>query len=95
MLTSERKIWLIGGTSESATLANTITSAQIPCIISVTTDTAKNLYPLESSLLKIWVGKLNNVQISSFIKQQNIIAILDTSHPYAVEISKLAIATST
>ena len=95
MLTSKRKIWLIGGTSESATLANIITSAQIPCIVSVTTDTAKNLYPSESLLFKIWVGKLNNIQIDSFIQQQNVIAILDASHPYAVEISKLAITTST
>ncbi|ERT06006.1 precorrin-6x reductase [Lyngbya aestuarii BL J] len=94
MLTSKRKIWLIGGTSESATLANIITSAQIPCIVSVTTDSAKNLYDSESSSLKIWVGKLDNVQIYSFIQQQNIAAILDASHPYAVEISKLAIATS-
>jgi precorrin-6A/cobalt-precorrin-6A reductase len=95
MLTSSGKIWLIGGTSESATLANAIASAQIPCIISVTTDSAKSLYPSEFSLLKILVGKLDNHQISAFIQQQNIIAILDASHPYAVEISQLAIATST
>jgi precorrin-6A/cobalt-precorrin-6A reductase len=95
MFTSSGRIWLIGGTSESATLANEIASAQIPCIVSVTTDTAKSLYPSESSLLKIWVGKLDHHQISAFIQQQNIIAILDASHPYAVEISKLAIATST
>ncbi|MDY7020058.1 MAG: cobalt-precorrin-6A reductase [Cyanobacteriota bacterium] len=95
MSTFKGKIWLIGGTSESATLALAIASAEIPCIISVTTNTAKSLYPPESPFLKIWIGKLDCGQISAFIHQQNIVAILDASHPFAVEISKNAIAFST
>lgn len=88
------KIWLIGGTSESARLINAIALLQIPCIITVTTEAAKSLYPPESNLLKIWVGKLAPQQLSVFLKQHKIQAILDGSHPFAVEISKLAIATS-
>ena len=88
------KIWLIGGTSESATLVKAIAPLQIPCIITVTTETAKSLYPPESNILKIWVGKLDPKQISDFLEEHKIQVILDASHPFAVEISKLAIATS-
>jgi precorrin-6A/cobalt-precorrin-6A reductase len=88
-------VWLIGGTSESAILAQAIISVQIPCVVTVTTETAKNLYSLDSPLLNIWVGFLEKTTILPFIQAQNITAILDASHPFAVEISKLAIATAT
>jgi len=87
-------IWVIGGTSESARVVRAIAPLQIPCIITVTTDNAKSLYPPETNLLKIWVGKLDPQQLSDFLEQHKIKVILDASHPFAVEISKLAIATS-
>lgn len=87
-------IWLIGGTSESARLIRAIAPLEIPCIITVTTETAKSLYPPETNLLKIWVGKLDSQQLSNFLEQHKIKVILDASHPFAVEISKLAITTS-
>ncbi|MGB3533103.1 MAG: cobalt-precorrin-6A reductase [Microcoleaceae cyanobacterium] len=87
------QIWLIGGTSESVVLAKAIIAAQINCVVTVTTDTAKNLYPL-SSLLTVWVGCLDENIILSFLQENKITAILDASHPFAVEISTLAIATA-
>ncbi len=89
------QVWLIGGTSESAILAKAIIAAKIPCVVTVTTETAKNLYPLSSPLLKIRVGYLDDNTILPFLQQQQITAILDASHPFAVEISKSAIATAT
>lgn len=89
------RIWLIGGTRESAILAKAIAEDQIPCIVTVTTETAKTLYPSYSSWVKIWIGRLDQNTISSFLQEQEIDAILDASHPFAVEISQLAIATST
>ncbi len=38
---------------------------------------------------------MNPQQVGEFLQAENIVAILDASHPYAVEISKLAIATAT
>jgi len=93
MLKSNHRVWLIGGTSESAILAEAIAQSQIHCIISVTTESAKSLYP-ESEFLTVWVGKLEQYQISDFFNNYNINRILDASHPYAVEISQLAIAVS-
>lgn len=90
---SRKQVWLIGGTQESAILAQAIAQSQIPCIISVTTESAKCLYP-ESEYLTIWVGKLEKHQINQFVTNHHINRILDASHPYAVEISQLAIAIS-
>lgn len=85
------RIWLIGGTGESAKLAIALLQIQLPLVISVTTESARSLYP-NSPLLQVWVGRLNLSQIEEFLTQQNIIAVLDASHPYAVEISQNAIA---
>lgn len=87
------RIWLIGGTQESAQIASAIASARLPCTISVTTKSACRLYP-PAPTLQIQVGRLTQDRIEAFLQQQQIIAILDASHPYAVEISTNAIALS-
>ena len=84
------RLWLIGGTQESIDLAKVIAQNQLPCIISVTTESARSLYPAASTL-SVYVGRLNPAQIKQFLQQQ-IVAVLDASHPYAVEISQNAIA---
>ncbi|MBD1860556.1 cobalt-precorrin-6A reductase [Trichocoleus desertorum] len=95
------RIWLIGGTQESAQLAAAIAEAQLACTVSVTTEIAKQLYV--SSIeraenyapLRVWVGRLTSETAAFFLQQQEIVAVLDASHPYAVEISQLAIAITT
>ncbi len=86
-----RRIWLIGGTAESALLAKAIAHLQFECIVSVTTDTARSLYPTVPTL-QVWVGRLIFANLYEFLQQQQIIAVVDASHPFAVEISKNAIA---
>jgi precorrin-6A/cobalt-precorrin-6A reductase len=88
------QLWLIGGTQESAELAAQLVQLQIPCVVTVTTEAARSLYP-RSSYLRLWVGKLTPTQIPHFLQTHSIGAILDASHPFAVEISKLAIASAT
>jgi precorrin-6A/cobalt-precorrin-6A reductase len=85
------RIWLVGGTQESAQLAIAIAHSQILCTITVTTDSARSLYPIAPNLL-LWVGRLTFEQLHEFFHQQQIVAVLDASHPYAVEISQSAIA---
>ena len=84
-------IWLIGGTSESAELAKLLAANRLPCLITVTTESARGLYP-QSPYLEVRVGKLDGKQINSLFREQNIRRIIDSSHPYAIEISQLAIA---
>ena len=87
-------IWLIGGTQESAELAQSIADLGIPCLVTVTTESAKALYPVVPTL-KIWVGRLQADQLPAFFQEHGIAAVLDASHPFAVEISQQAIAAST
>ncbi|NES83572.1 MAG: cobalt-precorrin-6A reductase [Moorea sp. SIO2B7] len=85
------RIWLIGGTSESARIAKAIASKKFPCTITVTTETAKSLYP-RLPHLRVRVGQLNYAQMRVFCSQEQIVAVVDASHPYAVVISQMAIA---
>ncbi|MFB8787293.1 MAG: cobalt-precorrin-6A reductase [Potamolinea sp.] len=85
-----KRLWLIGGTTESATLALAIASLGLPCIVTVTTTAAEALYP-KIPTLQVWVGRLDTNQLKQFVQQQQIAAVLDASHPYAVEISRMVI----
>jgi precorrin-6A/cobalt-precorrin-6A reductase len=86
-----RQIWLIGGTQESAELAQAIAADSLPCLITVTTESARRLYP-NCPLLSVWVGRLQADLVPDFVRHHRVAAILDASHPFAVEISELAIA---
>lgn len=88
------RIWLIGGTSESVQLAKAIAECDFPCTISVTSEAARGLYP-PSPRLRVWVGLLDEIEVGEFLHEQQIVAILDASHPYAVNISHLAILAAT
>lgn len=88
---SKPQIWLIGGTQESAELARSLAAQHIPCLISVTTEAARSLYPA-SPCLQVWVGRLQIESLPTLLQSHRIAAILDASHPFAVEISQLAIA---
>lgn len=87
----QRRIWLVGGTSESREIAEAIAAAHIPCTITVTTAGARNLYPA-SKHLHIRVGSLNTAQMEEFCGQESIAAIVDASHPYAAVVSQGAMA---
>ncbi len=87
-------IWLIGGTTESVQLAVAIAKAHLPCTITVTTEAARALYP-NSPLLRVWVGRLSLSDFKMFLQEHFIVAVLDASHPYAVEVSRYAIAACT
>jgi len=87
-------VWLIGGTSDSAKVAALLTQAGIPYVVSVTTRAAIALYP-RTPPARIWVGRLTPVDLPAFLHQHRIGAIVDASHPFAVEISQHAIAAAT
>jgi precorrin-6A/cobalt-precorrin-6A reductase len=94
MSTFQRRIWLIGGTQESGEIAQILSVTNFFCTVTVTTPTAKTLYPQHPNL-RVLVRSLNSSQVSQFCTQENIVAIVDASHPYALEVSQIAIACST
>ncbi len=86
-------IWLIGGTQESAVLAKRLLEEGFSIIVTVTTEAARSLYPSHEHLT-IQVGRLSETTLSEFLYTYHIGGILDASHPFAVQISQLAIATA-
>jgi len=75
-------------------LASAIASLGLPCTVTVTTRAAEALYP-QARKLRVLVGRLDGKQLQHFFQQQQIAAIVDASHPYAVEISQMAIRAAT
>lgn len=88
-----KRIWLIGGTQESATLAEALDQRDIAQTITITTESARSLYP-SIHPDHIWVVLLTPKTLPHFLASQDIGAILDASHPFATGISELAIATA-
>lgn len=87
----KKRIWLIGGTSESKTIAGAIAKRGWPCTVSVTTKRAIALYP-QTPHLKIIARAIESELIGKFLVREQIIAIVDATHPHAVNISRGAIA---
>lgn len=87
----QRTVWVIGGTGEAIALATALASQQISCLVTVTTAAARSAY-LEGPHLRVRVGKLALSSLEAFITNHGIGAVLDASHPFAVEISRGAIA---
>ena len=84
------QLWLVGGTTESFELSKLVVQQSLSCVVSVTTDVTRYRYPC-SPLLQICIQRFNSETLNQFLVTQNIRAILDASHPHAVEISRLAI----
>ena len=83
-------LWLIGGTQESGQLARAISARGLPCIVTVTTETAIALYPVAPTVT-VQVTRFTPESLAQFLTTQAIAGIVDASHPFAVEISQQAI----
>ena len=84
-------LWLIGGTSESRTIAQRLTQQQIPWLVTVVSSTAARLYVGLPG--QVQAGALDVASMPALIQQHGIRAIVDASHPFATDISKQAMAT--
>jgi precorrin-6A/cobalt-precorrin-6A reductase len=86
-------LWLIGGTGDSVLLAQAIADHWAMLgqtwrgIITVTTPAAQKLYGHLFGW-RVRVGALSESQIQELLGQENITAIVDASHPFAVQISR-------
>ena len=81
-------IWVVGGTSDTRSLLDKL-SEKIDLnnvIVSVTTEYGEKL--LENFNIKVIQKVLDKKEILDFIDKTNINTIIDTSHPYAENISK-------
>ena len=81
-------IWIVGGTSDTRSLLDKL-SEKINLnnvIVSVTTEYGEKL--LDDYNIKVIQKVLDKKEILDFIDKTNINTIIDTSHPYAENISK-------
>ena len=83
-------IWLIGGTSESRAIAQQLTQQGIPWLVTVVSPTAARLY--QGLPGQVQPGALDPAGMQTLIRQHNIRAIVDASHPFATKISNQAMA---
>ncbi|MDY6783586.1 MAG: cobalt-precorrin-6A reductase [Cyanobacteriota bacterium] len=82
-------LWLIGGTQESGEIGAAIASISLPCMVTVATEAAKSLYPPH---LPVLARRLQRDEMAAFVRDRSVAAVVDASHPFAVEVSQNAIA---
>ncbi|MTF38832.1 cobalt-precorrin-6A reductase [Cyanobacterium aponinum UTEX 3222] len=83
-------IWLIGGTSESVIIARLLSDLKQDFVVTVTTKSACQLYENINNI-QVVVTKLSLAQMRDFISLWQVFAIIDASHPFALEVSQNAI----
>lgn len=79
--------WLvIGGTSESLAAVEYLLGKKAEVYVSVATDMGAGLY--EKYPVTVWKGPMDREQFKAKIMAAGISHVLDTSHPYAVEVTQ-------
>lgn len=86
------KILILGGTSETFITAEKLMAANVDWVISVTTPYGYDLFS-ERYKTQVIQKKFNLSNLSIYIKENNISEIIDCTHPYAKEITDIAIST--
>jgi precorrin-6A/cobalt-precorrin-6A reductase len=82
-------ILVLGGTSDSTRICNLLNEINKEYIVSVTTQYGADI---ASKVAKnIVIKRMNPKYMISFMKENNIDLVIDSTHPYAIEVSKNAI----
>lgn len=81
---------LLGGTSEAGKIAAALEKRGIAVVVSTATGLVSSVR--ESRLVKVRTGMLNESGLSALIRECGAKAVVDATHPYAVEISRNAAA---
>lgn len=81
-------VWVIGGTKDSRDFLEKFIKYEKNIIVSTATEYGGKL--LENLNLRISSEKMDKKAMFEFVKNNNIKKIIDTSHPYAFEVSKNA-----
>lgn len=85
------QLWVVGGTSESISLALQLQEQGVPLVITVTTESARHNYGSDA-LTQVEVARFQtDTALRDWLTEQGVTGILDASHPFAIEISQRAI----
>lgn len=77
-------ILIFGGTTEGRKLAEFCCKLNYPADVSVTTDYGESLIQ-KNNVLRIFNGRLDAFQIEELIRKNGYTAVIDATHPYAVD----------
>ncbi|MGA2404950.1 MAG: precorrin-6A reductase [Syntrophobacteraceae bacterium] len=81
-------ILLLGGTSETATLATALVEAGYRVLVSTATDVALDVGNHPG--IRRRTGRLNEDAMAALVREQDIVSILDATHPYATLVQTTA-----
>ena len=81
-------IWVIGGTKDSRDFLEKFIEHDTNIIVSTATEYGAKL--IENLPVKTSSAKMDKEAMLKFVENNGIIKIIDTSHPYAFEVSKNA-----
>lgn len=85
-------ILVLGGTSDSIEICNMLNQNKFDYVVSVTTSYGEKL--AKQCTEKVILKKLTLEDMVDYISKNNIIKIIDATHPYAIEVSTNAIEAS-
>src|SRR5262245_25240881 len=84
-------ILLLSGTSEGRILSARLRTEGLPFVASVTTPEARQLFAALDPAPEILVTRFSGDTLVSFLRERQVGAILDATHPFAQRISEKAI----
>jgi precorrin-6A/cobalt-precorrin-6A reductase len=85
-------ILLLGGTGETGEISSALARDGFDILVSTATDYPLKL--LQSRRINIRTGRLSESEMTELIRDMNIEAVVDITHPYALEITDLAVSVS-
>ena len=78
------EVLIFGGTTEGRLLAEYCLSIGLSADISAATEYGGSLLPGE---MKVYTGRLSAAEMTKLLERSNYYAVIDATHPYAVEVS--------
>lgn len=83
-----KKILIFGGTSEEHDLISALGQHPVEVTLCVASEYGAALLPQENGRLKIHTGRMDGAQIADFLRDKGFSAVVDTTHPYAIEVTR-------
>lgn len=81
-----KEILVFAGTTEGRRLAELLAGAGIPAVVCVATEYGRQIMP-ELPTVTIHEGRMDEVGMLEFMRQGSFLAVVDATHPFAVEVS--------
>lgn len=85
------RIWVISGTSDGSRIIRALKEKGFHVIASVVTDHGESI-ARDAGAHEVVKGRMDQGAMADLIKEKDISRIIDASHPFAVEVSKNAMA---